>query len=223
MPLMAVALLHDVVYRRIKSLIVEGRFPLGSKLSESRLAETLQAGRAPVRDALKRLQAEKLVVRKPKSGTYVFTMNQTELDQMLHFRWLIESEAAKVALAAQPSQLMQELGAVVDMMRADCDSADLRDYLKQDSRFHLCIVTRSENRYFIAAFQLVAAIMDTVRNLLGNNREHLERSMRQHLQLIDAGRDRNAAAFADLLAEHILPAHGAYWTEEHLQGRLPAG
>ena len=75
----------DIIYTRIKEMIVNGTFAMGEKISERTLEQSLKANKAPIRDALKRLQAEGLVVRKPKSGTYVFSLSQKELLNLLNF------------------------------------------------------------------------------------------------------------------------------------------
>ncbi len=214
-------LLKDVVYRRIKDLIVTGAFPMGSKLSENRLSELLKANVAPIRDALKRLESEKLVERRPKSGTYVFSICQSSLDKLLRFRFVIESEAAALACEADRAKFAQELGAVYDIMVMDQRTGNNRDYLKQDSIFHRTMVSECGNPYFIESYQLIANIMDTVRNYLGNNENHLQRSMNQHSEIIEAVQDGNAAHLREILARHILPEHGAYWTEENVCKRLP--
>ena len=75
----------DIIYTRIKEMIVNGTFAMGEKISERTLEQSLKGNKAPIRDALKRLQAEGLVVRKPKSGTYVFSLSQKELLNLLNF------------------------------------------------------------------------------------------------------------------------------------------
>ncbi|MGN0909027.1 MAG: GntR family transcriptional regulator [Succinivibrio sp.] len=214
-------LLKDVVYRRIKDLIVSGYFPMGSKLSENRLSDLLKANIAPIRDALKRLESEKLVERRPKSGTYVFSICQSKLDKLLRFRFIIESEAAVIACGIDRLKFAQELGAVYDIMVMDQRSGNSSDYLKQDSVFHRTMVAECDNPYFIESYQLIANIMDTVRNYLGDNEDHLMRSMNQHRQIIEAVNGGDAAKLRGILAKHILPEHGAYWTEENVCKALP--
>jgi DNA-binding GntR family transcriptional regulator len=214
-------LLKDVVYRRIKDLIVTGCFPMGSKLSENRLSEQLKANVAPIRDALKRLESEKLVERRPKSGTYVFSICQSKLDKLLRFRFVIESEAAVLACEADRGKFAQELGAVYDIMTVDQRTGNNRDYLKQDSIFHRTMVSECDNPYFIESYQLIANIMDTVRNYLGNNEDHLMQSMNQHREIIAAVEGGDAGQLREILARHILPDHGAYWTAGNICNRLP--
>ena len=95
-------LLKDVIYRRIREMIIVGSLPMGMKLSETVLANKLNATKAPIRDALKRLQSEGLVQIKPKSGTFVFHVTTDEFNELLEFRYFIESEGLKLAWKNKP-------------------------------------------------------------------------------------------------------------------------
>lgn len=208
----------DIVYRQIKHLIVCCYFPMGSKLSETIIEKKLHANKAPIRDALKRLQAEGLVERRPKSGTYVFSLSNRDLNDLLNFRFVIESQAAILSFDRQPQELCNRLQAVIDRMKVDLETNNIRDYLEQDSAFHQALVSLCDNRYFIESYKLVSAIMDTARNFLGNNVAHLHRSVVQHEEILNAVKSLDIGKMVELLREHILPDYGAYWKGSNLNG-----
>ena len=93
---MVESLQKDITYIRIKEMIVKGEFAMGEKLSERTLELNLNAHKAPIRDALKRLQAEGLVVRKAKSGTYVFSLNKKEKHLKIPIAQITQSEDALI-------------------------------------------------------------------------------------------------------------------------------
>ena len=149
----------DIVYRRIKQLIVSCYFPMGSKLSETIIEKKLHANKAPIRDALKRLQAEGLVKRRPKSGTYVFSLSNQDLIDLLNFRFVIESQATILSFDKQPQKLAQNLRTVIDKMKEDLETNNIRDYLDQDSNFHQTLVSLCDNHYFIESYKLVLSLI----------------------------------------------------------------
>ncbi len=210
----------DIVYRRIRELIISGAVRMGAKLSEGALEARLHANKAPIRDALKRLQAEHLVLRRPKSGTYVFTLTPGELDDLLHFRFTIESEALKLSLAREPVLLSRELDIVVESMGESLDAGRIQEYLRLDSRFHELIVSHCGNRYFIEAYTLASALMDTVRNCLGTSPVHLQRSIGEHQRMADAIRSRSFDGFMQVFRTHVLAEDGSYWSEENVGAQL---
>lgn len=209
----------DIVYRRIKNLIINGIYPMGSKISEGMLEHELLDHKAPIRDALKRLAAENLVVRRPKSGTYVFKLNPNELDELLHFRYVIESEATLLSLKAEPLLLAQECEVVLSRMHECLQNNQISEYLRLDSRLHEILVSHCNNRYFIESFTKISAIMDTVRNCLGSNTTHLERSIRQHDQIVKAVVNRDSKTFLEVYRCHLLAECGSYWTPESLDNK----
>ena len=201
----------DITYIRIKEMIVKGEFAMGEKLSERTLELNLNAHKAPIRDALKRLQAEGLVVRKAKSGTYVFSLNKKELLNLLNFRYVMESEALRLSFVHNQKKLITKTESIIIKMKSALAQNLAEEYLKQDSIFHESLVSLCDNQYFITAFLRLAAIMDTTRNFLGNNLEHMQRSMQEHQHIAAAICEKNIDKAVNLLKEHILPEFGAYW------------
>ncbi len=205
-------LLKDIIYQRIKESIINGIFPMGSKLSETVIEEKLNANRAPVRDALKRLEAEKLVERIPKKGTFVFSLDYEKLDKLLTFRYFIECNALVISFNINKNSLVQELGTIMDKMSIVINQKNIFGYLEIDAIFHKLLVNRCNNPYFVRSYELIIPFMDTVRNHLGSNLDHVSRSLEQHQQIYNALREGDLKLAIDVLRGHILPKYGAYWS-----------
>lgn len=107
----------DIIYQRIKEMIENGTFAMGAKISERTLELNLGANKAPIRDALKRLQAEGLVVRKAKSGTYVFSLTHKELLNLLNFRFVIESQGVILSFSINQNKLIEQIEKIILQMR----------------------------------------------------------------------------------------------------------
>lgn len=209
-------LLKDVIYRRIREMIIVGTLPMGMKLSETVLSNKLNATKAPIRDALKRLQSEGLVQIKPKSGTFVFHVTAGEFNELLEFRYFIESEGLKLAWKNNPKQLIQELCFILDKMDVCLSNASTLEYLTLDNQFHQTFISLCDNRYFKESYELISARMATARNHLGGNQEHLQRSFEQHKTIVKALQADNINGANYQLICHILPEHGAYWSTANL-------
>ncbi|WP_194436635.1 GntR family transcriptional regulator [Vibrio fluminensis] len=204
-------LLTDVVYRRIREMIIVGTLPMGSKISESVLATKLSATKAPIRAALKKLQSEGLVNIIPKSGTFVFHVTPDEFNELLEFRYVVESEALSLAFEKNLKHLVQELSFIIDKMEWAITNNSKLEYLQLDNEFHQVIISFCMNRYFKESYDMICARMATTRNYLGSNEEHMERSLMQHKEIVNSLTSGDIDSSRKLLAEHILPQHGAYW------------
>jgi|SRR5574344_1245412 DNA-binding GntR family transcriptional regulator len=206
----------DIIYTRIKDMIVNGTFAMGKKISERTLEQSLNANKAPIRDALKRLQAEGLVVRKAKSGTYVFSLTQKELLNLLNFRFVIESQGMILSFSQNQDKLIEKTENIILKMKLALALNQGDVYLEQDSIFHETLVSLCDNNYFITSFERISAIMNTARNFLGNNLEHMQKSIVEHQEIANSIREKNIGRVVELLREHILPEFGAYWKNFNL-------
>ncbi|WAT02050.1 GntR family transcriptional regulator [Rouxiella chamberiensis] len=208
---MAQDLLKDVVYKRIKDMIINGSLPMAGKLSETVLATRLSASKAPVRDALRRLQSEGLVQIKPKSGTFVFSLSDVDFKDLLDFRFYIESKAMSLSLKKNPKQLVQEISSILDNMDFCINNGSTVEYIRLDNLFHEALFNWCQNPYLTQAYGLISSRMATIRHYMGSNDEHMHRSYVQHVTIVAALRDNDLDTALESLKGHILPEFGAYW------------
>src|SRR6267378_7761553 len=89
-------LVDDLVSRR-EGAIFRGEFPPGTRIREARLANALGVGRGPLREAVRRLEGRKLVIRHPNLGTSVAALTKTELAELLEVREALEVAACRLA------------------------------------------------------------------------------------------------------------------------------
>ena len=89
--------LRDVVFENLRGAIVEGRLKPGQRLMEVQLAEQLGVSRTPVREAIRKLELEGLVVMLPRKGAYVANMSLKDLIDVLEIRASLEGLAASLA------------------------------------------------------------------------------------------------------------------------------
>ena len=207
-------LLVDEVVRAIREMIVEGRVLPGERLSENALAAELGVSTTPVREAIALLRREGLVTVQPQSGTYVFELQPGELNQLCELRFALEPAAVQLAMEDPASTLADALDAIVGNMRAAQDSGAVKRYLALDTAFHDTIIAASGNPYILSAYALIGAKMAALRNRLGDDPHHMEKSMREHVEIVEAIRERDLSRATHILVRHIARKEGSYW--EHL-------
>lgn len=208
---MAQHFLKDIVYRRLREMIINGTLSMGAKLSESVLAERLDVTKAPIRDALRQLQNEGLVQIKPQSGTFVFVLNDKEFNDLLEFRFHIESKALHLSFKNNNTLFIQDLCTTIDKMSKALSKNSIKEYLALDNDFHETFIRHCMNSYFSESYELISARMATIRNYLGGSDEHMLRSFRQHEAIVDSLKRNDVDSAVAELQSHILPDHDAYW------------
>jgi DNA-binding GntR family transcriptional regulator len=142
--------LVDDLVSRLEGAIFRGEFPPGTRLREARIANNLGVGRGPLREAVRRLEGRKLVVRHPNRGTFIATLTAAELAELLEVREALEVEACRLAAKRVTKEGLEKLRLTLRrQMEVEADKLlDLySDWHNFD--FHYQIALASGNRRLI--------------------------------------------------------------------------
>jgi len=196
--------LMEVTAEKIREAIVSGELPLGSKLSEQRLADTLGVSRSPVRDALAALQSEGLVTISPKRGSYVFTPDLRIVDELCEQRSILETAALRLGIERNHKELMRQMNRISVEMHRVLDATDQREYTAWDHQLHQAIIESADNRALTKSYNHTISPLKALRtHLFTIMSENTDRSMNEHIAVIDAARVKDADLAASHLDEHI--------------------
>jgi DNA-binding GntR family transcriptional regulator len=175
-------------YANLKQRLLLGEFPLRFRLGEERLATLLSVSRTPVRQALARLHAERLVVPLPDGGYIPAEPNLVEIRQLYEVRRALELSAL-----ARPAQegIRHDLS-VIEPLRADWRSLR-RDapepdpgFVLLDEAFHVGLAQASGNA---ALAELLGVVNERIRIVRMHDfltQERIDRTINQHLGILDA-------------------------------------
>jgi DNA-binding GntR family transcriptional regulator len=128
--------LRDVVFENLRSAILEGKLKSGQRLMEVQLAEQLGVSRTPVREAIRKLELEGLVVMLPRKGAYVANISVKDLMDVLEIRASLEGLGASLAAERRTEEEFEQ--AVI--------TQDIDMLLKKDIEFHECIFKAANNK-----------------------------------------------------------------------------
>ena len=107
-PIIQYTTVSDSVYLWVKNAIIQGEFKPGEHIAQARLTKTLGVSRTPVRDAIKRLEAEGLLITKPHCGAVVFQLSKERLTEIYDIRILMEQYcAARTCIRASDDDIRQ--------------------------------------------------------------------------------------------------------------------
>lgn len=143
--------LSDHVLRQIQSAIVKGEIAPGSKISEPELARAYGISRGPLREALHRLEGQKLLVRVPHAGARVVSLTRQELGELYQIRESLEGLACRLAAERMAAEEIDELrGVLREHERDEAFRAGRGYYLQEgDFDFHYRIIQASGNKMLI--------------------------------------------------------------------------
>jgi DNA-binding GntR family transcriptional regulator len=140
--------LSDHVLRQLQSAIVKGEIAPGSKISEPELARAYGISRGPLREALHRLEGQKLIIRVPHIGARVVSLSRQELGELYQIRESLEGLACRLAAERMAPEQVEELREVLREHERDAGfQAGSGYYLQEgDYDFHYRIVQGSGNK-----------------------------------------------------------------------------
>jgi len=210
--------IKDEVYRRLKSVIIEGDLRPGQRLIEGKLAVTLNVSRTPLREAIQVLVQERFLERLPQGGVQVASISQRDIRDLNSVRSALEALAAKnaalnVAQGTDGLDLEQQL-ADLDEVIAQLSELTIEDetleFLALGRRFHGIIHHLSDNPRCTEILQHVIDSMERYRGLVPKSRNLA--AVDEHRAIAAAIRTGDARAAERLMREHIEGAGTIYET-----------
>jgi DNA-binding GntR family transcriptional regulator len=173
-------LLADRAYEGLRDRIVTLRIPPGAPIDEDLIGQELEMGRTPVREAIKRLALENLVVVYPRRGTFASEINITDLAHISDVRCQLEGHAAYRAAERITEAQRAELAALVDELARSKGSDDLGRLMELDARVHRSIFGWAGNpylqetlaRYFNLSMRIWYLVIDRLPHLFASVHEH---------------------------------------------------
>lgn len=138
--------LAERAYAAIRDQLVMLRIPPLAAIDDVALAESLGVGRTPVREALKRLEVDRLVVAYPRRGTFATGVDITDLAYISEIRVALEPLAARRAAEHATQEARAEIGEIADAIeRGDVRSMGREELMRWDLRVHRAIYRAAGN------------------------------------------------------------------------------
>lgn len=141
--------LRDVVFNTLRQAILKGELKPGERLMEIQLAKRLGVSRTPVREAIRKLELEGLVLMVPRKGAEVADITQQDLEDVLEVRAALEELAVKNACDNITEEQIQELKKAAADFKEALEGTDLIACAEADMRFHEIIYAATNNRRLI--------------------------------------------------------------------------
>ncbi|MGE0557004.1 MAG: GntR family transcriptional regulator [Burkholderiales bacterium] len=193
--------LAEVACDEIRRAIREGRIPTGAHLTEVDIASWLGMSRTPVREAMRRLQSEGLLLNQPFRGALVMRLDVEDMRQMFAVRELLEpAAAAACALHATAA----EIQALREVLRLEAKVLDNPAALITLNRqFHDIILEAARNQFLARAIAAVYSLIPLLgdSNLLDG--PHAREAHAQHRAIVDAIGRRDATRAEAVAREHV--------------------
>lgn len=195
-------------YEYIKGAIIEGKFEPGMRLAEESLAKQLNLSRTPVREAIKQLEADGLVVPL-KRGVSVRHFTKEDIRQIYDLRTLLESYAASQAAIHRTEQDLDKMEAANSLYekvmdhyeQSDIDS--IKEIVKANQQFHEAIICAAKNSHIHFHLSKVVVVPIVFRSFYWYNHFQLKQSLEVHKIILKSIRNKEPERARIAMHEHI--------------------
>lgn len=194
--------LADQIFERLENDIIQGVYPRGEVLTELRLAEELGVSRTPIREALRRLEQERLIESAGK-GSVVLGITETDLLDIMTIRERVEGVAAYYAAQNITPEGIKELSDIVDLQEFYFARKDAAHLHQVDDRFHDAICQLSNRNVLIDTLLPLLRKTRRYRKLSLENWDRTSNTKQEHYAIYQAIVSGNAPLAEELTAKHI--------------------
>ncbi|MCY4726347.1 GntR family transcriptional regulator [Nocardioides sp. STR2] len=197
---------RTVLRDRIKDLIIErildGTYGPGDRIREMALATELGTSQAPIREAMRDLEAMRFIESVPYKGARVRMVTTAELAETYPVRATLEELAGTMAATHVDPDLLAGLQAELDAMRRCAQAGELHEQLAHDARFHELIVEAAHNSVLLDAWRGLRIEARTLVTVIKSDAD-LVSIAETHQVILDAVRAGDPAALGRELRGHI--------------------
>ena len=196
----------DAIKQAITSMDIYGQ-PEEIRLDERQLSRDLGVSRTPIREALSLLEHEGFLRSVPRGGVFVVRKNKREILEMIAIWSAIESMAARLACEKATDQEILELRAIVSFGKDQ--GACVNEYAQSNMAFHRAIIAMSKCSLMVELTENLFIHMRAIRSVAMRHADRAERSLSEHLGIVEGLEARNADLAAQRVRDHTLGL-GAY-------------
>lgn len=180
--------IEDEIIGRLRDAIVSGQIAPGAHLNESEIAKQMAISRIPVREAIKKLEQEGLVVRQPNKGVYVISFSEQDVRETFSLRARLESMAFEWAIPHLTAGDIAQLGGLIEEQKSAIAARKYDDLARLDMRFHEFICEKAGHSRLLKIWYELHAQCQMLLNLRFRRMADYtpETVPTDHLEILDA-------------------------------------
>ena len=196
----------DGVKKYLEQRIVTGKLRPGQQIKEHELAQSLGVSRPPIREALKILEAEGLITRRPNKGAFVTEIDEKDIWEIYTLKTALYGLGTRLAFDRLTDALINKLDQITSKMKEciDQEPPDITRYQALNEQFHDLMLDAAEHGRLK---KMAATLHNQVKRYSYRSlaeRSHLQRSYKYHKAIVEAIKDGDKEKAAQLTEEHVL-------------------
>ncbi|MDF2593314.1 MAG: transcriptional regulator, GntR family [Clostridia bacterium] len=194
--------LREIVFETIRNAIISGDLKPGERVMEVQMAESLGVSRTPVREAIRKLELEGLIIMLPRKGAYVADLSVKDLTEVMEIRASLEGLAAGLASIRMDANEIEELEIYALEFHKSIDE-DIDELIHKDFEFHDAIFRASRNERLIQLNNNLIEQVQRFREIYHKKVNKSKETSREHYAIVEAISNRDVDKAEKLARVHI--------------------
>lgn len=178
--------LREIVFEELRNLILTGKIEPGTRMMEIELADEMGVSRTPIREAIRKLEEEGLVVIEPRKGAYVSEISVPDMVNILEVREHLDGLSAFFAAQRVSDEGKRRLLEVSDQFDAAVEEGDMDKMIKFDTTLHKIIVDETDNSYLVNMVERLQELVLRFRYIYYKDFKRAEEMPNEHKIIIEA-------------------------------------
>jgi DNA-binding GntR family transcriptional regulator len=195
--------LHDELVTQLRDMIVEGELGPGSRISESRLCDHFGISRTPLREALKVLYVEGLVVLLPNKGCWVTRITRREMEEIVHVLGALTALAGELACANIRADELARIRSLHTQMIDHYRSGDLQSYSALNHDIDDAVFKAAGNKALSDTYDKLQMRLRSLHYATPKTSPHWADAVREHEEMVTALAAKDGARFASVARRHV--------------------
>lgn len=195
--------LRDIVFNTLRKAILKGELAPGERLMEKQLAEKMGVSRTPIREAIRKLELEGLVIMVPRKGAEVAMITEQDIKDVLEVRAALESLAVKLAIKNMKKDDVNELLAINDAFIGAAKRNDAETVIKKDVEFHDKIYEATSNHKLKSIITNLQEQIYRFRVEYVRQMDDFSGLVEEHEAIVDAIVNKKTDAAQEIATKHI--------------------
>ncbi|MDR0923609.1 MAG: GntR family transcriptional regulator [Hungatella sp.] len=195
--------LRDVVFNTLRQAILKGELAPGERLMEIQLAERLGVSRTPIREAIRKLELEGLVLMVPRKGAEVAKISEKSLRDVLEVRRSLEELAIELACQRMTPEAVEELERKQEEFKTAVEEGNAMDIAETDEAYHDVIYKGTCNDRLVQMINNLREQMYRYRLEYIKDEDKRQILLLEHDNILKAVRQRKVQEAKEAMREHI--------------------
>lgn len=196
--------LNEMVYNGLRKAIIDGRVPIGIRINEKEYADRMNISRTPVREALKRLEAEDLVEYIPRFGVIVKKINRADIIEIYQIRVALDVLATDNAMKIMTEEQFDEMKALLELTEERNRNGNIDGVIELFTAFNTMIYKNAKMPRLISILAKLQEYLLRFRDISIRGEARRRKALDEHWLIFRAMKNKDEKQVSMIIEEHLL-------------------